>query len=103
MKNMRTWLLEPLWNLKFGVWSFSAAAILFAETAVSATAAPTPTNAAAAPDGASALADLFPDIVVAKGKGFEIKRSKLDGALMRFKADAVARGQTIAPEAMAGL
>jgi len=68
-----------------------------------AASAPAPTNTPAAPKASSALSDLFPDVIVARGKGFEIKRSQLDAALIKFKADAVTRGQTIAPEAMAGL
>lgn len=42
--------------------------------------------------------DLFADSVVAKGKGFEIKRSQLDEALISFKASVAARGQNIPPE-----
>ena len=43
-------------------------------------------------------ADLFPDATIAKGKGFEIKRSQLDDAVTGIKATAVARGQQIPPE-----
>lgn len=42
--------------------------------------------------------ELFADPVVAKGKGFEIKRSQLDEALIRVKSSAAARNQTIPPE-----
>ena len=48
--------------------------------------------------GASAkpkASDLFPDAVVAKGKGFEIKRSRLDEDVTRVRANYTARGQEI--------
>jgi peptidyl-prolyl cis-trans isomerase C len=41
---------------------------------------------------------LFGDPVIAKGKGFEIKRSELDEVMMAIKSTAAARGQTILPE-----
>ncbi len=43
------------------------------------------------------MAELFGDDVIAKGKGFEIKRSQLDAAVMSYKGSAAARGQTIPP------
>jgi len=55
------------------------------------------TNATAPAKGASA-AELFPDSVVAKGKGFEVKRSELDETVTSIKATAVARGQVLSPE-----
>src|SRR5436309_2800893 len=42
--------------------------------------------------------DLFADSVVARGKGFEIKRSQLDDEVIRLKAMAAARNQTVPPE-----
>src|ERR1700685_1147896 len=42
-------------------------------------------------------ADLFPDTVVAKGKGFEIKRSRLDEDVTRVRANYTSRGQEIPP------
>jgi len=45
-----------------------------------------------------ARTDLFPDTTVAKGKGFEIKRSELDDEVIRLKAQAAARGRTVSPE-----
>jgi len=54
------------------------------------------TNAAAKKPG-----ELFADVVVAKGKGFEIKRSQLDEALISFKANLAARGQDVPQEHMA--
>lgn len=60
----------------------------------------TPTNAAPAmtsTNGKSGdlMTQLFGDPVVAKGKGFEIKRSQLDQVMDGLKAAAAARGQTI--------
>ena len=56
-----------------------------------------PTNATAPAKPASA-AELFPDSAVAKGKGFEIKRSELDETVTSIKASAVARGQVMSPD-----
>ena len=56
-----------------------------------AAAAATATNARPA----DVMAALFPDPVIAKGKGFEIKRSQLDGAMDDIKARAAAAGQTV--------
>ncbi len=61
-------------------------------------------GAAAAPPASSGppakpkLTDLFPDTVVCKGKGFEIKRSQLDEEMTGVKSAAAARGQVIPPE-----
>ncbi len=46
------------------------------------------------------LAQLFPDKVVAKGKGFEIKRSKLDEAVSTVKANFVSSGRNVPPSAI---
>ena len=46
------------------------------------------------PSGAS-MSDLLPDTVVARGNGFEIKRSELDRAVISSRANAAARGQDI--------
>lgn len=53
-----------------------------------------PLGAALAAD-ASKSAPLFADEVLAKGKGFEIKRSQLDEAVIGFKANAAARGEPV--------
>lgn len=45
--------------------------------------------------------DLFPDAVVAKGKGVEIKRSQLDDTVSSIKATYAARGQALPPEHVA--
>jgi peptidyl-prolyl cis-trans isomerase C len=54
------------------------------------------TNASAAKP-ADAMAALFGDPVIAKGKGFEIKRSELDQVMTGLKSAAAAHGQTIPP------
>jgi len=49
---------------------------------------------------ADKIKELFGDAVIAKGKGWELKRSDLDSALISVKAMAAGRGQTIPPERM---
>lgn len=44
---------------------------------------------------AAKLAELFPDEVLVKGKGFQVKRSDLDEALATVKADTAARGEEL--------
>jgi peptidyl-prolyl cis-trans isomerase C len=51
---------------------------------------------------AEKIKELFGDTVVAKGKGWEIKRSDLDAALISVKAMAAGRGQNIPPERTTG-
>ncbi len=63
-------------------------------------AAQTPATNAAAPLKPVKLSDLFEDSVIAKGKGFEVKRSQLEEELTRFKARAAAQNQRISPEQM---
>ena len=61
-------------------------------------------SAAAATNAAPAKADdLFPDPVVAKGKGVEIRRSQLDEALITIKGNLAARGQSMAPSEVVAL
>lgn len=50
--------------------------------------------------GRSALLakDLFTDSVIAKGRGFEIKRSQLDEEVIRVKAQLASQGQPVPPE-----
>jgi peptidyl-prolyl cis-trans isomerase C len=62
------------------------------------TNAPAAATAAAKP--AVKNADLFGSEIVAKGKGFEIKRGQLDDALVSIKSTAVSRGQVIPPDQM---
>jgi peptidyl-prolyl cis-trans isomerase C len=46
------------------------------------------------------VTDLFPDVVVAKGKGVEVKRSQLDDAMISIKSTLAARGQELPPDEM---
>jgi peptidyl-prolyl cis-trans isomerase C len=60
---------------------------------------PVPTNA---PNpSAKAKRDLFADDLVAKGKGFAIKRSQLDDEVIRVKSQAASRNQPLPPEQVA--
>jgi peptidyl-prolyl cis-trans isomerase C len=43
-------------------------------------------------------ADLFPDAVVARGKGVEVKRSQVDEEAIHFKAQLAANNQPLPPE-----
>ena len=49
-----------------------------------------------------AAGNLFADKLLAKGKGFEIRKSQLDESFIQLKANAAARGQTV-PETQRGL
>lgn len=66
-----------------------AAGWLVAGPVTAQTAAP---SSAAPATPAAKPAELFPDTVVAKGKGFEIKRSQLDDEVIRIKSQFLARG-----------
>ena len=74
---------------------------LFALPRVNAASANTATNAPASTgtngNSQAAMTALFGDPVIAKGRGFEIKRSELDEVVMGIKSAAAARGQTIPP------
>ena len=72
---------------------------LIAMTALTAAAA-TPGQPAAAAAPTPSIDELLPDNVVARGKGFEIKRSKLDKAVINYRANATAHGQEIPAEQM---
>jgi len=53
--------------------------------------------------GANTAPELFPDEVLLKGKGFEIRRSSVEKAYAQFEANAVIRGRPIPPEQVEGL
>jgi peptidyl-prolyl cis-trans isomerase C len=76
-----------------------SALLLLAAASVTA-AEPTNPPASAKPIKTS---DLFADVLVAKGKGVEVKRSELDDMIVNVKSSAVAGGQTISPDKMAML
>jgi peptidyl-prolyl cis-trans isomerase C len=75
------------------------AVALFALPRVNAASASAATNAsastAAKTNSQAAMSALFDDPVIAKGKGFEIKRSEVDELMTGIKSAAAARGQTI--------
>lgn len=79
-----------------------SAFLLAGALALSAGAAapgPAETSAPLAKPGSKGL-DLFNDVVVAKAKGVEIKRSQLDDAMVSIKSAFAARGQELPPEEM---
>ena len=73
------------------------AVALFALPRVNAASANAATNAPASTatndNSQAAMTALFGDPVIAKGNGFEIKRSELDGVMMGIKSTAAARGR----------
>jgi len=75
--------------------SVAALALAPAFDAAAATA-DSPAPAKAAPK----ISDLFPDVLVAKGKGVEVKRSQLDDAMVSIKSSIAARGQDLPPDEM---
>src|ERR1051326_1611876 len=56
------------------------------------------TNSAATPKVAVKSDSLFPDEVVARGKGLEIRRSQLDARVIELKSLSLARGAPPPPE-----
>jgi peptidyl-prolyl cis-trans isomerase C len=61
---------------------------------------------AASTDAASAArspVSSLPDEVVCRGEGVEVRRNQLDRAMMQYKANALARGQTIPESRVADL
>ena len=66
-------------------------------------AAPGPADASPAPKSEPKPGDLFPDEVVAKGKGVQVKRSELDDAMISIKSTFAARGQDVPADEMARL
>ena len=76
-------------------------ALLLGAAALAAWRAPAQTPAATNPLPSlrpTNLSDLFPDTVVAKGKGVEIKRSRLEEEVIRTKGQYAAQGRPIPPE-----
>lgn len=73
--------------------AFLCAAVLSARAAKPDAISPADTN-----KPAPKLTELFGDQVVAKAKGFEVKRSQIDEAVIPMKSSAAARGQPIPPE-----
>jgi peptidyl-prolyl cis-trans isomerase C len=67
---------------------------LMAATALTAAAA-TDDSPSLSAKASPSIDDLLPDVVVAKGRGFEIHRSKLDAAVLNYTANAKAHGQEV--------
>jgi peptidyl-prolyl cis-trans isomerase C len=59
---------------------------------------PAASDSAGAPKSTVDAGSLFGKELVAKGKGVEVSRGQLDDEVVRLKAQATARGQTIPPE-----
>jgi parvulin-like peptidyl-prolyl isomerase len=78
--------------------AFVATGLLALGRSQAATSTPADTAPPAKP--APKISDLFPDEAVAKGKGFEIKRSQLDDAMVSIKSSFAARGQELPPDEM---
>jgi peptidyl-prolyl cis-trans isomerase C len=70
---------------------------------MAATSTPAPADAGAPAKSGPKVSDLFPDEVVAKGKGVLIKRSQLDDAMVSIKSTFAARGQDLPPDEMSHL
>ncbi len=61
---------------------------------------PSTTTPATATKPADKIDALFPDKVIAKGKGVEVSRNQLEDEVIRFKSQVAGRGQTVPPEQM---
>src|SRR5439155_9605987 len=68
-----------------------------AQTFCQAAAEPPPASTPPAKP-AGKISDLFPDPVVAKGKGVEVKRSEIEDALTGLKSNFAARGQALSSD-----
>jgi peptidyl-prolyl cis-trans isomerase C len=77
-----------------------AALLALGSISLSQIVAATPGTAPATSPAKSSSSDLFPQAVVAKGKGVEVKRSQLDDAMVSIKSTFTARGQDITPDEM---
>jgi parvulin-like peptidyl-prolyl isomerase len=83
----------------------TADATMLAATATNSIAVSATTSSAATDTNnnpIATMASLFPDLVIAKGNGFEIKQSELDEVMTGIKSSAAAQGQTIPPEQLVG-
>ena len=82
----------------------AAVVLIFGQLTVTqgraATSTPASADTGAPAKPAINVADLFPDEVVAKGKGVSIKRSQLDDAMVSIKSTFAARGQDLPPDEM---
>jgi len=88
MKKMFESVVLLLLAATFGGWHASAAEL-------------TPASDNNSPKPAPKITDLFPDVVVAKGKGIEVKRSQVDDAMTGLKSALAARGQPLTSDDIA--
>lgn len=85
---------------------FSAALIAVSVVSLQAASKPASTNAVMAPAAATStnakpgdvMTTLFGDPVVAKAKGFDIKRSDIDALVIKFKAVLTSQGRQVPEE-----
>jgi peptidyl-prolyl cis-trans isomerase C len=78
--------------------SVKLAATVLAVSAALATVVAEDPPKSPAPASAKKADDLFPDAVVAKGKGIEVKRSEVEEAVTAYKANLAARGGQRVPD-----
>lgn len=83
-------------NLKLILSAALVAGVISARAATAAVAPVTP--AATVAPKTDSMTELFGDPVVAKGKGFEIKRSEIDAVVSGAKANAAAANQQLPPD-----
>ena len=87
--------MKLVFSAALGTMLFTFASAQAAAANVSTSKAPIGTGTNSNPK--AAMAALFGDPVIAKGKGFEIKRSELDEVVTGLKSAAAAHGQVIPP------
>jgi parvulin-like peptidyl-prolyl isomerase len=80
-----------------------AGALIALSRADAATSDGTMLTSATNSNPADTMAALFGDPVIAKGNGFEIKRSDLDEVMIGIKSAAAARNEPIPPEQLTGI
>jgi peptidyl-prolyl cis-trans isomerase C len=104
MKEFKTTVWNRVGILRAFLGHFTApricpAAMAAALALLPASAAESPQSTSTASSKASMkMEDLFPDHVIARGKGFEIKRSQLDERVIELKSSNLARGAPLSPE-----
>jgi parvulin-like peptidyl-prolyl isomerase len=94
-QNMKT-KMKLIFPAMLGAMLFAFPSAQAATANVSTNKPPVSTGTNSNPE--AAMTALFGDPVIAKGKGFEIKRSQLDELVTKFKAAAAARNMSIPSE-----
>jgi parvulin-like peptidyl-prolyl isomerase len=85
--------IKLIFPVAFAAALFALPRVQAASANAAATNAPAPTATSTKPT--NAMTALFGDPAIAKGKGFEIKRSELDEVMVGLKSAAIAHGQVI--------